>query len=38
MVFEYGTYVYYRLGSEFIDNDVLNNYFRLMIDNFNDIG
>jgi AP-4 complex subunit epsilon-1 len=26
------------LGSEFIDNDVLNNYFRLINDNFKDIG
>ncbi len=26
------------LGSEFIDNDVLNNFFKLIIDNYSDIG
>ena len=28
----------FEYGSEFIDNDVLNNYFKLIVDNFNDIG
>ncbi|CAD8066422.1 unnamed protein product [Paramecium primaurelia] len=28
----------FEFGSEFIDNDVRNNFFKLLIDNFNDIG
>ncbi|CAD8096428.1 unnamed protein product [Paramecium sonneborni] len=28
----------FEYGSEFIDNDVRNNFFKLLIDNFNDIG
>jgi AP-4 complex subunit epsilon-1 len=28
----------FEYGSEFMDNDVLNNFFKLIIDNFNEIG
>jgi AP-4 complex subunit epsilon-1 len=39
-VFEYGNYklFIYTIGSEFIDNDVLNNFFKLINDNFYEIG
>ena len=30
--------IVFEHGSEFIDNDVLNNFFKLLIDNYNDIG
>lgn len=28
----------YFVGSEFIDNDVLNNFFKLIYDNYTDMG
>jgi hypothetical protein len=39
MVYIY-LYIYHHLykGSEFMDGDVLNNFFKLIVDNFNEIG